>query len=184
MSKNIVEGAGRFEKHLLKQVIVLELLNSKRYSYDVEKDIVISHIGKQPRVIGFTDINGYKQYGLDTRFKTSVRVYGHLISYLNHWKQPFDPQYVIDHIDRNKANNHWSNLRIVTQKENLENSDRQSTKGSKIERVRHDVSTKQAMYKDFLDDMSYVAIAKKYKTTRQTVARIVKEIKLLGVSAF
>ena len=176
MTRKITTPEERRSRYLLKQYIILHLLNSKRYSYDVEKDIVISHIGKQPRERCYTNVNGYKQYVLDIGFNQRIVVYGHLISYLNHWKQPFDPQYVIDHIDRNKANNHWSNLRIVTQKQNIVNTtrtDRTTTAG--LQRVRHTLDTKLAMYKDFLDDMSYVAIAKKYKTTRQTVAKIVKQ---------
>lgn len=44
---------------------------------------------------------------------------------------PIDPKKVIDHIDRNKANFHISNLREVTQSENRHNIDKAKRYGKK-----------------------------------------------------
>lgn len=67
------------------------------------------------KVVGAMDSRGYRVAKLDYR-----RYYLHRLAWLymtGEW--PLDE---VDHIDRNKSNNRWENLRAATTKENAENT--------------------------------------------------------------
>lgn len=65
---------------------------------------------------GYNYANIYKRTdGITTRHYIRVHriVYSHFIGEL-------DPKLVVHHKDENKKNNHWTNLKQITHKENLE----------------------------------------------------------------
>ncbi len=65
---------------------------------------------------------GYSQYMLKTPEGEIVMVYKHVLAYLAKVRKVYSGQ--IDHIDRDKANDCFDNLRAVTPKQNVENSDK------------------------------------------------------------
>lgn len=153
-----------------KQHIVLNLIRSGRYTSD-QAGNVISHIGKNPRIIKpIEHYSGYLMYNLDIGFGEIVSVYGQGFSYLSKWLTTYNPAFVIDHIDRNKANNHPDNLRCITEKEN--NTATGNKQGSKIRRVRLPEDVKEAIKADHLAGISFVKLAVKYGTTRQTISKL------------
>lgn len=85
---------------------------SARLSYDSESGIFTWD--KTGKVAGSLDRNGYVRIGLDNK-----RYQAHRVAFVimtGEW-----PTQDIDHIDGDKSNNSWSNLRQVTEKINSQN---------------------------------------------------------------
>lgn len=157
-----------------KQHIVLNLIKSGRYELNPETGEVISNIGKEKRVMKpIQHYSGYLQYSLDIGYGEQIMVYGQGFSYLATWLETYNPAYVIDHKDRNKANNVPSNLQCITQKENLKDNGRPFGKNRSDARHRLPSSIKAEIIEGHKLGISQVKLAAKYNTTRQTVAKIV-----------
>lgn len=76
----------------------------------------------------------------------------------------------IDHINRNRQDNRLCNLRLVTQKENLSNTEHKDRRKLKDE-ARHDI------FLLYQRGEAVREIAKKYKVSKSLVSLIVKEAK-------
>ena len=63
---------------------------------------------------------GYKYFQVQRNGKRINKLFHHLVAEQFLGKRP--DNLVIDHIDRNKLNNNVTNLRYVTQKENMQNT--------------------------------------------------------------
>jgi predicted DNA-binding protein (UPF0251 family) len=158
---------------LFKQHVILNLIASKRYELDPLTGAIVSNIGKERRVLKpIEHYSGYLQYVLDIGFNERLTVYGQGFAYLATYKEVFNPKYVIDHINCIKSDNRPQNLRCITERENLQGSHSRGLKKG-TERKRLPIDQKEAIKQDFLAGISQVKIAEKYKTTRQTVAKIV-----------
>ena len=72
-------------------------------------------------ITGTIQNRGYKYFQLQRFGKRINYLFHHLVAEAFLGERPNN--LVIDHIDRNKLNNHVSNLRYVTQKENMRNTD-------------------------------------------------------------
>src|SRR5687768_587112 len=108
-----------YQMDIKKQHIVLNLIKSGRYSLNHETGEVISHIGKEPKVLQpIQHYTGYLQYNLDIGYNERISVYGQGFSYLAKWQTTYNPAFVIDHIDKDRANNRPNNLRCITEEEN------------------------------------------------------------------
>jgi HNH endonuclease len=161
-----------------KQLIVLGLFKIKRYSVNVMTGDIISHCGLQDRILAKHILpSGYVQYGLDMGFKEIIPVYEHQLVYLYHYNTTYNPKYVIDHIDRNKQNNSIDNLRCITQVENMDIPDKGKgfAKGTR-KRVRIPLSERHLILKGWQEGKSHVQLGLEFKTTRQTVSRIINEL--------
>ena len=69
--------------------------------------------------------NGYKRFNFKFKEKTKTISFHRIVYYAhnNDWDiYDSSKQNVIDHIDNDKSNNHISNLRVVTQQENIFNT--------------------------------------------------------------
>lgn len=73
------------------------------------------------------DRNGYKRVQLRVNGKTSIRSLHRLL--YEAFIGPIPQDMVIDHIDGNKANNNLSNLRLVSQSDNMKNAMKNGHKG-------------------------------------------------------
>ena len=80
------------------------------------------HNGNFSIVKGSLLNRGYRYFQLCRNNKRTNYLFHHLVA--EHFIGPRPESLVIDHIDRNKLNNQVSNLRYITQKENMFNQDR------------------------------------------------------------
>jgi len=65
------------------------------------------------------NIYGYIFYSISKGVDHPITVFAHTLVALKYIGQPPSPRHEIDHIDDNKANNHYTNLRWVTHSENI-----------------------------------------------------------------
>jgi len=154
-----------------KQHIVLNLIRSGRYTSN-EDGRIVSHCGKEPRVLaGIKHYSGYLQYNLDIGFNETISVYAQVFVYLSTYMETYNPKFVIDHIDKDKANNRHANLRCITEKDNLQGEWREGKRPFKI-RVRIPIDQRVKIREEHAAGVSAVKLAEKYKTSRQTIASI------------
>lgn len=157
-----------------KQHIILNLINSGRYEADLETGKIYSNIGLEKREMsGFINVQGYLQYTLDLGFGSQIMVYGQGFIYLAKWRQTFNPKFVIDHLNKIKSDNRADNLRCVTEAVNLNYEANRKERTATLVRVRLPIDVKEAIRAEAANGVSYVKLAKKYNTTRQTVSSIV-----------
>lgn len=157
-----------------KQHIVLNLIRSKRYELNHETGDIISNCGLEPRVLKpIKHYTGYLQYRLDIGFNGYIMVYGQGFSYLAKHLTPFNPMYVIDHIDKNKGNNRPDNLRCITEQENTAgNFNGRHGLAPGFRRKRLPVDQKTEIIELHKQGISFVKLAERYEVTRQTIAAI------------
>lgn len=91
-----------------------------RYEYDRENGTLIHRKTRKDTV---PNNKGYKILGYNDGEKTYFKFVHRLIFFLEHGYYPK----LVDHIDRNKLNNHYSNLRECTHQENLLNQGGRNT---------------------------------------------------------
>jgi hypothetical protein len=94
-------------------------------NYTISNDGVIMSRNKEMKH-GMTK-TGYHQIGLRNG-KQQQRFYVHRLVY-QHYGKDFDPTLTVDHINRNKDDNHIENLRMATHTEQKYNSIRQNKYG-------------------------------------------------------
>jgi hypothetical protein len=138
---------------------------------DLETGDIISNIGVSPRIMSFGKINGYRQYHLDLGHEEQISAYGQCIVYLAKYRTTYNPKYVIDHMDKIRDNNKADNLRCITHKENLQGDWRNKKREFKP-KFRLPIDQKLLIRKKRMEGDSYCRLAREFKVTRQTVARI------------
>ena len=160
--------------NIKKQHIVLNLIRSGRYSLNPQTGDVVSHVGKEVRILKPIRLyTGYLQYVLDIGYNEQITVYGQGFSYLATYLNTYDPAFVIDHKDQDKANNKPDNLRCITEQENNKDNFKGSHGRKKgFRRVRLPIDVKQAIIELHKQGVSAVKLAAKYGCTRQTIANI------------
>lgn len=160
-----------------KQHIVLNLIKSGHYVSDEATGGIISLLNK-PKLLQPNRLDsGYYQYNLQLGYGKSIPVYGHAFTYLARHLKTYDPAYVIDHIDKNKSNNRADNLRCITEAENnganfLANYGRLRDYKP---RIRLSVDIRNEIREASKEGVSFVKLAKKYGTTRQTISKVCSE---------
>lgn len=150
-----------------KQLIVLGLIQSGRYTVDADNGRVISLIGKEPRIMKPNVLpSGYEQLTLDMGFGGRFNAYTHQVVYLYKYGV-YNPDYTIDHIDREKGNNKITNLRCVSYTDNIANSDNSRNTGKG--KPRKTEQEKDIMVKLYKEGFSIAEIAKQHQCARQNV---------------
>ncbi len=105
--------------------------------YEVSKDGVLRRVSDKRIIkgtVGKEKNNEYIHISIRTNEKSYHKKLHQLV--MEAWGEPKPKgKYVIDHIDGNKLNNNINNLRWVTQKDNVMNSDyyRNGTRSQKLE---------------------------------------------------
>ncbi len=82
------------------------------FSYDPETGTLTRLIGRRTGcAVGTITKDGYLHFGVDGRYYLAHRVI--FLMQTGRWPEP-----TVDHIDRDKSNNRWLNLREATHREN------------------------------------------------------------------
>lgn len=114
---------------------------------------------------------GYCQYQLQSNGKR-ITAYRHQISYLYYYGQ-YPENYVIDHLNRDKSNCLPENLRAVTQKVNVQNSEKPNRSNVKLNTLRsEEIKTIRKLNNE---GMSQNAISKKMNLHRLSVRYVIKK---------
>lgn len=152
----------------MKQIAILYFIEKGVLTNDKEGNLYWHGHKLAPIVLP----NGYLQYGLSIGFQDRLMVYGQIANYLCKYREPYNPALVIDHINKDKKDNKPENLRAITQAENLKGDWRNGSRQFVRKRLTPD--EKETAKKLFNSGHSLVSIAKTLKTTRQTIAKLVK----------
>ena len=97
-------------------------------------------IGKKGKEIGTINNSGYKVIGVNYGYKNIILAH-RLIYEL--FIGEIQKDMVIDHIDSNKLNNHYTNLQLITQRSNCSKKEEKKGKSSKYTGVSFHKKTKQ-----------------------------------------
>jgi len=158
------------------QYIALGLMATKRIIVDPDKGLILN---KDKKPYSPINIDGYLQYSVSLGHSAGIfTAYGHCLVYL--WIHgTFDPKLVIDHKDRNRGNNAISNLRCITQRENIIHSHKIERKAWTAQPGHNQRKLPLSTHKEiydlwFTDGLSWMEIADKLGISRQTAARIAK----------
>lgn len=156
------------------QYIILGLFAAKRYTCDPVKGTVISLIGKTPNeIIPHLNVEtGYLQLGLDLGFNKRLGTYVHHVMYLFEYRETFDPNFTIDHRDRNKLNNVPSNLLANTHSVNCHNKEKKYHYTGKKPRLPEQL--KREMCTMYQNNATIKSIAKHFGCGRNNVYVILK----------
>lgn len=92
-----------------------------RFYYISENGEIVSYYNEKPKIIKPFLSNGYYRIELKYEAGKAKKFFVHRLVYQTFVGELKDGL-VIDHIDGDRANNHYLNLRLVTQKENIENA--------------------------------------------------------------
>ena len=94
---------------------------SLKFFYEISEDgRFLRNIKSKKYVKATLGPNGYYYFHVSLKGEQHLRTAHSLVAEC--WLGPRPEGYEIDHIDRNKTNNDWRNLRYVTHKENVANS--------------------------------------------------------------
>lgn len=140
------------------------------YGYLVNEDgeVFSTKYGKLRKLKGRKNQKGYLMYVLSFEGKTQDFSAHHLSYYVNISHFDTSDGLQIDHIDGNKLNNNYLNLRRVTPKENYNNpSTKPDSRGNKSPRY---LEIDMDELKDlFISGESIRSISKHFKCSRQVV---------------
>ena len=119
--------------------------------------------------------NGYLKVHL-YKIGKMYQQYVHKLVALCFVENPNNYKYV-DHIDRDKINNHASNLRWCSASENSSNTGGVSRYSKSKAGFKHYAEcTKKAIQNDFNSGLKVMEIAEKYNIPRQSISRFIKNI--------
>src|SRR5690606_37975163 len=96
---------------------------SQSYSYEPESGVIVSRYWGKP--VGRLSQRGYVVLSLDSGRGKRRTVFAHRIAYVLMTGKDIPAGRYIDHINRNRSDNRWSNLRLCTHQRNLLNSSRE-----------------------------------------------------------
>lgn len=156
------------------QLIVLELIKSRKYFLDWNTGDIISNAKYKgiKKMTGKITVDGYKQYNFTYRTGKIIQIYGQGFAYLSKTMVTYDPTYVIDHIDKDRTNNKPDNLRCITHRENLKNNWMFPKKRKKSKNTILTGREKMKVFTLNKNGVSLRELARQYDTTRQTIAKI------------
>lgn len=120
--------------------------------------------------------NGYLKVHLYSSSRM-VRKYLHRLVAEHFLENPKGYKF-IDHIDRNKNNNHITNLRWCSASENTNNTAGKSRYSVKRTLATHYTEEiKQAVRQDYVTGLTVMQLHAKYNIPRQSISRFVKGLK-------
>jgi len=154
------------------QYAVLGLIATGKIQVDAEQGIIYNRKGKP---YSGNLITGYLQHCfLMFNGHPPLMVYAHCVVYLSKYGA-FNPKMVIDHMDRNRANNSIHNLRCITQSENTKHSPERAHHQEGFRSRRATQQEREEILLLTRQGRSQVSLAAKFGMTRQTIKRIADE---------
>jgi len=121
----------------IKRALTIDIQEVERFYTITEDGCVFSKIKNRwlkPR----QNVYGYIFYSISrgTGMNKPLGAFAHTLVALKYIGRPPSPGHEIDHIDGNKANNHYTNLRWLSHGENIRNSYRMGRRGAWEGRVK------------------------------------------------
>ena len=132
---------------------------SLKFFYEISEDgRFLRNIKSKKYLKPYLDRDGYYRFWVSIKGKQRTCLAHSLVAEC--WLGPRPEGYEIDHIDRNRANNDWRNLRYVTHKENMANSDC-SNRSNQAQRCKevfgHQVQWGDTLFPSFRDCAKAIA---------------------------
>jgi hypothetical protein len=116
------------------------------------EDYEISNFGNcrinNKEIKGSINNRGYRYFQVQREGKRNNFLFHHMVAYKFLGDRP--DNLVIDHIDRNKLNNHVSNLRYISFNDNLKNCDRYRNDILETNKKKRDNEMRRGYYRDKL----------------------------------
>ena len=124
---------------------------------------------------GNVNSHGYRMYCLQTDEGTKKLMSGHRLVALAFIPNP-EQKEMVDHIDRNKTNNHISNLRWATNGENKINTGlcKRKYKGDGFRHIRKVTKHGTEYYQLQIQRNGKLIVNKNYRTDTHTIDQVVK----------
>jgi hypothetical protein len=124
---------------------------------------------------GTVNSNGYRQFNLQTDEGNKKRMSGHRLVALAFIPSPEQKQ-MVDHVDRNKTNNHISNLRWATNSENQINTGlcKRKIKGDGFRHIRRRTLDGNKYYRVQIQRNGKLIVCKHYRTDTHTLEQVVQ----------
>lgn len=155
------------------------LLIAVKRGYKINKNGIVKNPEDQ-YVEGSISTDGYKKFGIRIKKTNSATIFFHrLQGYQKFGQKIFEDNIEVRHLDGDKLNNEWDNIRIGTHSDNLMDMDEEI----RIEKAKHASSFIQKHdheeikeYYNNNDDVSYNDVMKKFDiSSKGTVSYIINK---------
>lgn len=158
-----------------------ELPKTKRafllgYRVDLEGNLYLNKTLINNKV--FINTDGYKMFCIPFKFKRGDSVFIHRLQVFQKEGDKLFSSELVMHIDGNKLNNSYNNLRLGTYSENVEDItlDVKASKylKSAISHIKYDIPFRNKLRKEFIKGNEVSYLSRKYKIPYSSVWNIVK----------
>ena len=148
------------------------VIPSTKFLYEITGDgRILRNVKSKKQVRMHFDKDGYVCANVHIGKTNKIRKVHQLVAECWLGKCPEGKE--VDHIDRNRANNHYGNLRYVTHKENCVKSDTTNMRRANQERLGNKVYVNDKLYPSFTEAAQY--ISKQCGTPANTVRYYLKK---------
>lgn len=132
------------------------VIPSTKFLYEITGDgRILRNVKSKKQVRMHFDKDGYVCANLNIGGKRKIRKVHQLVAECWLGKCPEGKE--VDHIDRNRANNHYGNLRYITHKENCAKPDTDNMRRANQERLGNRVYVNEIKFVSFTEAAKYIS---------------------------